>query len=150
MPIGTFAIGILHRGAWFGALRWGTLQSLRAGRYVFLAAVILAFLLLLSDRASVGIEQLHVLTLIALLLILYYAQLTQTMVMSLIIGLISSSFDLSKYDAGFVGICLYIFWQGGPSCLGHAVLYHLRSAAAGTASLYGDVNRGLHSSDFHR
>ena len=40
----SFAIGILHRGAWFGALRWGTLQSLRAGRYVFVAAVILALL----------------------------------------------------------------------------------------------------------
>ena len=119
----SFAIGILHRGAWFGALRWGTLQSLRAGRYVFFGAVILACLLLLSDRASVGIEQLHVLTLIALLLILYYAQLTQTMVMSLIIGLISSSFDLSKYDASFVGICLYIFWQVVPPAL--ALLFYV-------------------------
>lgn len=118
----SFAVGILHRGAWFGALRWGTLQSLRAGRYVFFAAVILAFLLLLSDSARLGIEQLHVLSLIALLLILYYAQLTQTMVMSLIIGLFTSSFDLSKYDASFVGICLYIFSQVVPPAL--ALLFY--------------------------
>ena len=118
----SFAVGILHRGAWFGALRWGTLQSLRAGRYVFVAAVILVCLLLLSDRARLGFEQLRVLTLIALLLILYYAQLTQTMVMSLIIGLFCSSFDLSKPDAGFVGICLYIFSQVVPPAL--ALLFY--------------------------
>ena len=72
---------------------------------------------------ALGIEQLRVLSLIALLLILYYAQLTQTMVMSLIIGLISSSFDLSKYDASFVGICLYIFWQVVPPAL--ALLFYV-------------------------
>ena len=118
----SFAIGILHRGAWFGALRWGTLQSLRAGRYVFVAAVILACLLL-SDGARLGIEQLRVLSLIALLVILYYAQLMQTVVMSLIIGLFCSSFDLSKYDASFVGICLYFFAQVFPPAL--ALLFYI-------------------------
>ena len=63
------------------------------------------------------------LSLIALMLILYYAQLTQTMVMSLIIGLFSSSFDLSKYDASFVGICLYIFSQVFPPAL--ALLFYV-------------------------
>ncbi len=85
--------------------------------------MILACLLLLSDGARLGIEQLRVLSLIALLLILYYAQLTQTMVMSLIIGLFSSSFDLSKYDASFVGICLYIFSQVVPPAL--ALLFYI-------------------------
>ena len=121
----SFAVGILHRGAWFGVLRWGTLAvACGLGRYVFVAAVVLLLTvwLLLSDRASLGFEQLHVLSLIALLLILYYAQLTQTMVMSLIIGLFCSSFDLSKYDANFVGICLYIFSQVVPPAL--ALLFY--------------------------
>ena len=129
----SFAVGILHRGAWFGVLRWGTWQSLRLGRYVLFAALLLTVWLLLSDRASLGFEQLHVLSLIALLLILYYAQLTQTMVMSLIIGLFCSSFDLSKYGRQLRRHLPVYLHAGVATCLGPAVLCLLRSAAAGTA-----------------
>ncbi|MDE2951087.1 MAG: hypothetical protein OXT68_09995 [Chloroflexota bacterium] len=107
----SFAKGAAHRGGWFAALRWGSAQSLRLGGVVLGGALLLILWLLLSGRA-LELEQLRLTLLIALLLLLYHRHLTQTVVLGALIGLFSGSFDLGERDAGFIGICLYIFAQG--------------------------------------
>ena len=119
----SFAKGILHRGGWFTALRWGSAQSLRLGRIVLGGALLLVVWLLLSDHTRFGFEQVRVLILIALILALYYTHLTQTLVLSLLIGLFSSSFDLNRRDAVFIGVCLYLFAQA--LSIGLALLFYI-------------------------
>ncbi len=119
----SFARGITHRGGWFAALRWGGAWSLRLGGVVLGGALLLILWLLLSDQAQVGLEQLRVPLLIALLLVLYYSHLTQTVVLSTLIGLFLSSFDLDKRDAAFISVCLYILAQA--LSIGLALLFYV-------------------------
>ncbi|MCY4073024.1 MAG: hypothetical protein OXG60_17155 [Chloroflexi bacterium] len=119
----SFAKGISHRGGWFAALRWGSAQSLRLGGVVLGGALLLILWLLLSDQARLGLAQLRVPLLIALLLVLYYSHLTQTIVLSTLIGLFSGSFDLGERDAAFIGICAYVFGQA--LSIGLAVLFYV-------------------------
>ena len=145
----SFAKGILHRGGWFSALRWGSAQSLRLGRIVLGGALLLIVWLLLSDHTRFGFEQVRVLLLIALLLALYYTHLTQTLVLSLLIGLFSSSFDLNGRDAVFIGVCLYLFAQTLSHWASSIVLYHLQPAAVRAAYAGQVAGRDHYGCDCH-
>ncbi len=105
------AKGISHRGGWFAALRWGWAQSLRLGGGLLAAALVLILWLLLSDASRLGLAQLRVPLLIGLLLILYYSHLPQTVLLSALLGLFMSSFDLRRRDAAALGVCLYVIAQ---------------------------------------
>lgn len=118
----SFAKGVTHRGGWFAALRWGSAQTLRLGGGVLGGALILILWLLLSNQ-RVGLEQLRLLLSIALMLVLYHSQVTQTIVLGALIGLFSSSFDLQGRDATFIGLCLTVFAQA--LSMGLAALFYV-------------------------
>ena len=113
----SFAIGILHRGDWFAALRWGTRLTLRLGQGILIALTLLTVWLAASDGYPVGFEQLRLLLMLALGLTLYYTQMTQTLVISLVVGLYASSLDWVKRDATWIGMVLYVLAQGLPFLL---------------------------------
>ena len=69
---------------------------------------ILALSMTISGGGALGFEQPRLLLLIALLLALYYSNMVQTLVTSLIIGLLSSSFEWSKPDATVFGVFVYV------------------------------------------
>ncbi len=117
------AKGITHRGGWFTALRWGSAQSLRLGGGVLGGALILILWLLLSDASRLGLGQLRVPLLIGLLMMLYYSQLTQSIILGLTLGLCMSSFDLHRRDAAAIGACLYVMAQ--VLCIGLALLFYV-------------------------
>ena len=102
------AIGILHRCAWFAPLHWGSRLSSRAG--LTLLGILSAFVLLagIADGRAPGSEQARLLLLIALGLALYYSALTQTMTLSLLVGLAASSLELSRQDATVIGLFAYV------------------------------------------
>ena len=118
----SFATGIVHRDFWFLPLRWGTLVSLRIGGAVFVSLCALSIWLFLTRSQALGIAQLRILLLTALLLLAYYSHFTQTLVLSLIIGLYTSSFDWFKRDATFVGCSLYIVLSAAPIVLAGLLL----------------------------
>lgn len=113
----SFAIGILHRGDWFAALKWGTRLTLRLGQGILIALTLLTVWLAASDGYPVGFEQLRLLLMLALGLTLYYTQMTQTLVISLVVGLYASSLDWVKRDATWIGMVLYVLAQGLPFLL---------------------------------
>ena len=113
----SFAIGILHRGDWFSGLRWGTRLSLRLGQSILAALTLLTLCLVITSSHLVGFEQLRLLLMPALLLTLYYTHMTQTFVISLMVGLYASSFDWVKRDATWVGMVLYVLAQCLPFLL---------------------------------
>ena len=113
----SFAIGILHRGDWFAALKWGTRLTLRLGQGILIALTLLTVWLAASDGYPVGFEQLRLLLMLALGLTLYYTQMTQTLVISLAVGLYASSLDWVKRDATWIGMVLYVLAQGLPFLL---------------------------------
>ncbi len=113
----SFAIGILHRGDWFAALKWGTRLTLRLGQGILIALTLLTVWLAASDGYPVGFEQLRLLLMLALGLTLYYTQMTQTLVISLVVGLYASSLDWVKRDATWMGMVLYVLAQGLPFLL---------------------------------
>ena len=114
----SFAAGVLYRSDWFLPLRWGTLLTCRLG----LAAlgVLGAFTLLaaLLTPQAVGMEQLRLLALVALMLALYYSNMTQTLALSLLVGLYASSFDWSRNDGMTVGIFLHLALTSLPLAVG--------------------------------
>ena len=118
----SFAIGILHRGRWFAPLRWGTVATFRLGTALALGFGILALLVTLAGSSPVGYEQLRLLLLVALLLALYFINLAQTIVLSLISGLLASSFDWSKPDATLFGLIAYAVLNGAPLVVAGLVL----------------------------
>ena len=119
----SFAVGMAHRGGWFAPLRWGTLTTLRAAGGLYVALGALMLLLALTGRQSIGIEQARLLLLIALLLALYYSNMTQIIVQSLLIGLLASSFELSKPDATVFGLFLYILLTALPLLAAGLILF---------------------------
>lgn len=113
----SFAMGILHRGDWFAALKSGVHLSLRLGQGILAALTLLTLWLALSNSHLVGFEQLRLLLMPALALTLYYTHMTQSFVISLVIGLYASSFDWVKRDASWIGMVLYALAQGLPFLL---------------------------------
>lgn len=125
-----FAIGILHRGGWFPALHWGVRLSLRIGQSILFALTLLALWLLLSNPPAVGFAQLHLLLFLLLMLGLYYTNMTQTFVLSLLVGLYASSFDVFKRDAALLGMLLYALAQTLPFLLAALVYFAFDHLAA--------------------
>lgn len=119
----SFATGMLHRGGYFLPLRWGTRMSLRFGLAALGGLSLFVMLFALSDPAGFSIAQIRLLLLPLLLAALTFSNLTQTFVLSHIIGLLASSFDWAKRDAMLVGLLAY------------AVLHTLPLAGAGLVYL---------------
>ena len=118
----SFAAGVLYRSDWFPPLRWGTLLSCRLGLATL--GVLSAFTLLtaLLTPQAVGAEQVRLLATLALLLALYFSNMTQTLVLSLLVGLYASSFDWSRNDGMTVGIFLQIALMSLPLAVGGLAL----------------------------
>ncbi len=114
----SFANGILYRSDWFLPLRWGTLLTCRFGAAVLGGLCMFTFLTALLSPQAVGIDQLRLLALLALLLAVYYSNMTQTLVLSLLIGLYASSFDWSRNDGMTIGIFLHLALTSLPLAAG--------------------------------
>ncbi len=129
------AIGILHRSGWYLGLRWGTLLSIRVGLLFLGGFILLTLWLLLSDYRSVGFPQLRLLLFLLLLFALYYTNLSQSLVLSLLAGLYVGSVGWTKHDSTLVGMLLYVFAQSLPFAA--AVLLYVTGnrVAAGAHSL---------------
>ncbi len=104
----SFATGILYRSDWFLPLRWGTRTTARFGLAALGGLLLFTLSSAVLSREQVGFEQLRLLLLVALGLALYYSNMTQTLALSLVIGLFASSFDVSRQDGMFVGIFVYV------------------------------------------
>ena len=118
----SFATGILHRGAYFLPLRWGTRISLRFGIAALAGVTVFTLLFALADAASFGLAQLRLLLLPLLMLAVYFTNMTQTFALSHIIGLLASSFDLAKRDATLAGLVAYVLLHTLP-LVGAALVY---------------------------
>ena len=119
----SFATGITHRDGWFPALHWGTLTAMRIGLGVLAGLSILALSMTISGGGALGFEQARLLVLIVLLLALYYSNMVQTLVTSLIIGLLSSSFEWSKPDATVFGVFVYVVVSAIPWLAAGLILF---------------------------
>ena len=119
----SFATGMLHRGGAFLPLRWGTRITLRFGLAALGGLSLFVLLFALADPAGFGIAQMRLLLLPLLLAALTFSNLTQTFVVSHIVGLLASSFDWANRDAMLVGLLAY------------AVLHTLPLAVAGLVYL---------------
>ena len=119
----SFATGILYRGNWFAPLRWGTRVSLRFGSAALAGLTILALLIAVSRSYPVGFEQLRLLLMLPLIMTLYYTNMTQTFVISHIIGLFVSSFEWAKRDAMLGGLVAYFLHSVMPVALAGLVYF---------------------------
>ena len=131
------AIGVLHRGFWFAALRWGTRVSLRLGLFALGLLLLLMLALIAFDHQQVGAEQLRILLVTAALLLVYGSQLAQTLLTSLLIGLIAGSFDWHRRDALLAGALVYAFAQALPIALAALVYVAGGRLALGAHPLLG-------------
>ena len=111
------AIGVMQRGGWFSALRWGTEMSLRLGLVGLVGLMLLGLGMLAANQQGFGAEQARIILLYTALLGLYGAQLWQSLPLSLIIGLFAGSFDWRMRDAQLIGALLYVFCQALPVLL---------------------------------
>ena len=118
----SFAAGILYRSPWFAPLRWGTLMTFRLGTAVLGGLCVFILLTALINPQAVGVEQVRLLAMLALLLALYFSNMTQTLVLSLLTGLYASSFDWSRPDGMTVGVFLHIALTSLPLVAGGLVL----------------------------
>lgn len=118
----SFAAGILYRSPWFLPLRWGTLMTFRLGTAALGGLCVFTLLTALLSPQTVGSEQVRLLAMLALLLALYFSNMTQTLVLSLLTGLFASSFDWSRPDGMTVGVFLHIALTSLPLLAGGLVL----------------------------
>lgn len=118
----SFAGGILYRSPWFTPLRWGTLMTFRLGSAVLGGLCVFILLSALIGPQAVDIEQVRLLAMLALLLALYFSNMTQTLVLSLLVGLYASSFDWSRPDGMTVGVFLHIALTSLPLLAGGLAL----------------------------
>ena len=109
-----FATGIVHRGGFFQPLRWGSRASLRFGLAALGGLTLFTLLFALFGAVSFGIEQIRLLLLPLLIMAVYFSNLTQSFVLSHIIGLLASSFDWAKRDAMLVGLLAYALLNSLP------------------------------------
>ncbi|MYD11286.1 MAG: hypothetical protein F4X02_14750 [Chloroflexi bacterium] len=114
----SFAAGVLYRSDWFLPLRWGTVLSCRCGLAALGGLGLLTLWTALFGPQAVGMEQLRLLAVAALLLALYYSNMTQTLALSLLVGLYASSFDLSRNDGMTVGVFLHLALTSLPLAVG--------------------------------
>lgn len=117
-----YATGVLYRCDWFAPLRWGTRLTMRAGLALLGGLSVFALLMAVSGGQAFGFEQARLLLLLALLLALYFSNMIQTLALSLLCGLLASSFDLSRYDSTFIGLFAYLMLSLLPLLAGALVL----------------------------
>ena len=125
----SFSIGILYRSNWFLPLLWGTRTTFRLGLAVLGGLSVFTLLSAESSPHLLGFEQIRLLLLVALILALYFSNMTQTLVMSLIIGLYASSFDWSQHDGTLFGIFAYVMLSGLPLLAAGLILFVLGRVA---------------------
>ncbi len=118
----SFATGILHCCDWFTPLRWGTRLTMRAGMALLGGLSVFALLAAIAGGQAFGFEQARLLLMATLLLALYYSNMTQTLALSLVVGLYASSFDLSRQDSMLIGLFLYALLSLLPLLAGALVL----------------------------
>ena len=119
----SFATGILYRSNWFLPLSWGTRATFRLGLALLGGLSVFTLLTAVSSPHLVGFEQIRLLLLVALILALYFSNMTQTLVMSLIIGLYASSFDWSRHDGTLFVIFAYVMLSGLPLLAAALILF---------------------------
>lgn len=122
-----FAAGLLHRGGWFHTLKLGMFFTYRVGQVVIVILGILTLLTFFSTDDLSRAESLRTLINLMLLLGLYYASLFQAIVLSLLIGLYTSSTDLSRRDANFVCLVTHILLQFLPYGIAFVLYISLNS-----------------------
>ncbi len=101
------AIGMTHRGNWFAPLHWGTVAVHGCGLALLGGLGAIAVMAAVAGDGRIGHEQVRLLLLTALALALYASNLTHSVVLGLVCGLLASSFDLAKPDATLLGLLLY-------------------------------------------
>lgn len=138
----SFAAGILYRSDWFLPLRWGTLLTSRFGLAALGGLSLLTLLSALLRPQAVGMEQLRLLALWALLLALYYSNMTQTLALSLLVGLYASSFDWSRNDGMTVGIFLHLALTSLPLAIGGMAFVMFGRAAVESGPLLRTLAEG--------
>ncbi len=104
----SYATGILYRGNWFAPLRWGTRLTMRLGLALLGGLCVFALFEAISSGQDFGFEQARLLLMVTLCLALYYSNMIQTLLLSLVIGLFASSYDWSRHDSTLVGIFAYV------------------------------------------
>ncbi len=112
------AIGIAQRGAWLLPLRFMARLMLWLGMALWLLLALLSLWLAITDQQALGEEQARLLLLLALGLVVYYAQLAQTLALAVVCGLWASAFDWQRRDVAFAGLCLYLALGVLPLLLG--------------------------------
>lgn len=121
----SYATGVLYRGEWFLPLRWGSRLTLRAGWAALGGLSVFALFTAVSGAQALGLEQLRLLLLVLLCLALYYSNMTQTLVLSMLAGLLASSFDLSRHDATVIGVFTTLLLSLLPLLAGGSLLIGL-------------------------
>ena len=119
----SYATGILYRSNWFLPLRWGTRMTMRLGLALLGGLTVIALFTALSSGQDFGIEQARLLLMVLLSLALYYSNMMQTLVMSLVIALVASSFDWSRHDSTLVGVFAYLSLSLLPLLAGGLLLF---------------------------
>lgn len=112
------AIGIAQRGAWLLPLRFMARLMLWLGMALLALLALLSLWLAITDQQALGEEQARLLLLLALGLVVYYAQLAQTLALAVVCGLWASAFDWQRRDVAFAGLCLYLALGVLPLLLG--------------------------------
>jgi len=100
------AVGYLYRRSWFLPLRWGARSTMTLGIALVCGLGGLSLLLALQGQQPWGWAQLRLLLGLLLLLALYFSTIAQSLVQSLLVGLLASSFSWARADAALAGLLL--------------------------------------------
>ena len=128
------AVGILHRDGAFATLRWGTRLSLWLGLALLGALILMSLGLFAFDPGSLGAPQLRLLLWALALLAAIHSNMTQSLALSMITGLLAGSFAGVKRDASLLGLLIYGLAQGLPLALA-GLFYALGMRLAGEEAL---------------
>ena len=106
-----FAIGILHRGDWFEWIESIGQVVYRIGQVSLLLLTSLTAIFIVSSDTTTHMESIRTLVNITLLFTLYYTSMRHSIVLSLIVGLHTTSLDFNQRDSSIIGLVSYIILQ---------------------------------------
>ncbi|MCY4145176.1 MAG: hypothetical protein OXE95_01550 [Chloroflexi bacterium] len=112
------AIGLAQRGNWLLPLRFLARLTLWLGMALWLLLALLSLWLAFSNQQAPGGEQARLLLVLGLGLVVYYAQLAQTLAVAVVCGLWPSAFNWQRRDVAFAGLGLYLALAVLPLLLG--------------------------------